>query len=130
MKVAVSSKGTERTSPVDPRFGRAPYFVVVDTEGDETQGLENPGALAGTGAGVAAAQLISDAGAEVVITNAVGPHAWTALGSGGIDVYEAARGTVDEMVSLLLAGNLSRIEGPNAEFKAGAARVGQSPDAQ
>ncbi len=130
MKVAVSSKGTERTSVVDPRFGRAPYFVIVDTESDEVEGIENPGALAGTGAGVAAAQLIADAGAEAVITSALGPHAWAALKSGGIQVFEAGRGTVDAMVQLLLQGGLTPIEEPNADLKAGAARFGQSPDAK
>ncbi len=124
MKVAVSARGTERTSVVDPRFGRAPYFVVVDTAGGEAEGIENSGALAGTGAGVAAAQLISDAGAEAVITSALGPHAWAALKSGGIQVFEAGRGTVGAMVELLLQGGLSQIEEPNADLKAGAARLG------
>ena len=30
MKIAVTSTGTELTSEMDPRFGRAAYFLIVD----------------------------------------------------------------------------------------------------
>ena len=32
MKVAVTSKGTSLDSVIDPRFGRAPYILIVDTD--------------------------------------------------------------------------------------------------
>jgi predicted Fe-Mo cluster-binding NifX family protein len=32
MKFAVASQGNDLQSPLDPRFGRAKYFIVVDTE--------------------------------------------------------------------------------------------------
>jgi predicted Fe-Mo cluster-binding NifX family protein len=125
VKVAVSSKGTDLAAVVDPRFGRAPYFVVVDLETGGYEGVENPGALAGTGAGVAAAQVIANAGAEAVITNSVGPHAYSALSSGGIEVYAGARGTVEAIVELFRSGELDLLAEPNADLKAGSARRGQ-----
>ena len=32
MKVAVTAKGTQLTDEVDPRFGRAPYILIVDLD--------------------------------------------------------------------------------------------------
>ena len=32
MKLAVTSQGNNLQSSLDPRFGRARYFVIVDTE--------------------------------------------------------------------------------------------------
>ena len=32
MKIAVTSTGTELDSPVDPRFGRAAFILIVDSD--------------------------------------------------------------------------------------------------
>ena len=32
MKVAISSTGKDLNAPLDPRFGRCPYFIIVETE--------------------------------------------------------------------------------------------------
>ena len=32
MKIAVSASGSDLEAQVDPRFGRAPYFLIVDTD--------------------------------------------------------------------------------------------------
>ena len=41
MKIAISSTGPDLTDLVDPRFGRCPFYVFVDTETDEFQAIEN-----------------------------------------------------------------------------------------
>ena len=102
MKVAVASTGETLNAPMDPRFGRCPYLVIVDTETMEAEAHKNPGALAGTGAGISAAQLASDAGADTVICNVIGPHAYRALEEGGIKAYGGASGTVENTVNDLL----------------------------
>ena len=35
MLIAVTAQGQELSAPVDPRFGRAKFFVAVDTETGE-----------------------------------------------------------------------------------------------
>lgn len=124
MKVAVSSSGKDLTSPVDPRFGRCAYFVIVDTETMEAEGYENPGALAGTGAGVAAAQLVADAGAEAVVSRVIGPHAFTALREGAIAAYGGAGGTVATAVEQFKSGELDLLDDANADLEAGRKRRG------
>jgi predicted Fe-Mo cluster-binding NifX family protein len=67
MKLAVSSAGTTLESNVDPRFGRCPYFIYVDSDTLQFEAVENPGATAGGGAGIATAQAVAAEGAGVVI---------------------------------------------------------------
>ena len=109
MKVAVASSGSNLEAKVEPRFGRCAYFVVVDADTMQFEALENPGALAGTGAGIAAAQIIADAGAEAVVAGNVGPNALEALKSGGLKLYGAAGGTVAEAAGAAAAGDLEAL---------------------
>ena len=41
MKIAVTSQGEGMNARVDPRFGRARYFIVVDTETGESSTVDN-----------------------------------------------------------------------------------------
>lgn len=109
MKVAVAASGPDLEANVEPRFGRCACFVVVDTETMEFEALDNPGALAGTGAGIAAAQVIADAGAEAVVAGTLGPNALQALRLGGLTIYEAAGGTVREAAQAAAAGQLQTL---------------------
>ncbi len=66
MKIAVTSKGTELDSQVDPRFGRAEYIIIVESESFDFEVIDNKeNANAMRGAGIQAASMISDTGAEV-----------------------------------------------------------------
>ena len=80
MKVVITSQGSEFSSPVAPRFGRAKNFLIVDTDTDEfsvhdnTQNLNAP-----QGAGIQAGRAVVEAGASALITGHVGPKAFTTL---------------------------------------------------
>ncbi|HSO19768.1 MAG TPA: NifB/NifX family molybdenum-iron cluster-binding protein, partial [Desulfosarcina sp.] len=66
MKIAVTSTGRELDSTVDPRFGRAAYILIVDSDTlavDVLDNAENVNAF--KGAGIQAATMISDRNAEV-----------------------------------------------------------------
>ena len=59
MKIAVTSQGTSLDSQVDPRFGRAAYILIVDTETFEFEVLDNKeNANALKGAGIQAASMV------------------------------------------------------------------------
>ncbi len=113
MKIAVTSVGPETASQVDPRFGRAACFVLVDTETLEFQPVENAGAAAGGGAGVNAAKAVIDAGAEAVLTGNCGPNAERALKAAGIKLYTGVSGTVAEAVERFKEGKLIEACGPS-----------------
>ncbi len=114
MKIAVSTTKGGLDDLVHPIFGRCLTFTFVDTKGKELGAIEviqNPGALAGGGAGIAAAQAVVDAGAGAVITGNCGPNAIGVLSQSKIMVY-AASGNVRKAVEDYLAGRLSSSESP------------------
>ncbi len=115
MKVAVTAVRGDLDADVDPRFARAPYFVVVETEDMSFEAIENAAADAMGGAGPQAAQAISDAGAEAVLTGNCGPNAHRALKAAGIAVVVGVTGTVREAVERYLKGEYAEAEGPNVE---------------
>lgn len=116
MKVAVTAQGAELNSPVDPRFGRAKNFVVVDTETGEHTTHDNQTNLnAVQGAGIQAARTVADLGVGAVLTGNVGPKAHAALAAAGIQVYVGLSGTVGEAVEEFKAGNMEPAERANVE---------------
>lgn len=93
---------------VDPRFGRAAAFVVLDTDTGTVRALDNREASgAGQGAGIQAARLMADQGIHVVLTGYCGPNAFRALHAAGVRVYTGlTEGTVREAVERFQAGRL------------------------
>ena len=99
MKIIITSESPGPGSRVDPRFGRAKHFVLVDTEIGETSSHDNAQNLnASQGAGIQAAQTVARLGAEAVLTGHVGPKAFTTLHAANIAVYTGASGTVNEAI--------------------------------
>ena len=102
MKIAVSSTGGSIEGEVEPRFGRAPYYVIVDTDTMKFELVFNPNTLDEQGAGPRTAKMIADAGAQVVLTGSVGPNASSALDGAGIRVVTGVTGTIRGAVDSFL----------------------------
>jgi len=115
MKIAVTSSGKTLDSQVDSRFGRAAYFIIVDTETKDFVVIENENVAAGGGAGISSAKTVIDAGAEAVLTGNCGPNAERTLSASGVKLYTGATGTVAEAVELFKTGKLMQATGPNVE---------------
>ncbi|THB75323.1 MAG: dinitrogenase iron-molybdenum cofactor biosynthesis protein [Desulfobacteraceae bacterium] len=116
MKIAVSSKGRDLDAPVDPRFGRAAYLVVVDTENLEFEVIDNSKNInAFKGAGINAAASISEREAKVLLTGFCGPNAFKTLEAAGIKVANDATGTVREAVQAFKDGAFSYADGANVD---------------
>ena len=108
MKIIVTSEGTSLESPVDPRFGRAKYFVLVDTDTDKFSAHDNAQNLnAPQGAGIQSAQTVARLGAEAVLTGHVGPKAFTTLEAANVAVYSGVSGTVKEAIEQFKSGRLT-----------------------
>ena len=107
MRIAVTSSGPDLDSPVDPRLGRAMYFVVVDTDTLNYESHPNPAAQAASGAGIMAAQFLASLGVSHVITGNAGPNASQALGAAGIQILTGISGTVRQAVDAFKRGELA-----------------------
>jgi predicted Fe-Mo cluster-binding NifX family protein len=107
MKIAVTSQGQNSNSPVDPRFGRAKFFVIVDTETGKSRAVDNAQNLqAAQGAGIQAGRNVVGLEVAAILTGHVGPKAFATLQAGGVQVYTGASGTVAEAVEGFQAGDL------------------------
>lgn len=107
MKVCIPSKGPEPEDPVDERFGRAPYFLIYDTESGKTESHKNPAAEAMGGVGPRAAQFLLDHNVNILVTARAGGNALGALKAGGITIllYEEG-GTVRDAIAAYASGRL------------------------
>jgi len=111
MKIAISSSGKDLHAQIDPRVGRCQYFIFIDPETMEFEALDNGGLTAMGGAGVQAAQLIAQKGANTLITGNIGPNAASALSASGIKVYLVPGGTVKEVIEGYKTGSLREASG-------------------
>lgn len=116
MKVAVTAQGKDLTAPVDSRFGRAKFFVVVDPETGEFSASDNSQNLnAAQGAGIQAGRNVVDLGVDAVVTGNVGPKAFATLQAGEVKIFTGATGTVAEAVEQFKAGKLKEAASSNVE---------------
>jgi len=107
MRIAITSQGPLLTSRIDPRFARARYFIVYDTDSREFTAHDNDfNVNAVHGAGLQAAQDIANLGVEAVITGNVGPKAFSALQAGNVAIHVGAIGTVKEAITAFETGEL------------------------
>ena len=112
MKICVSAESNSLDAPIDPRFGRCPYFVIVDSETMQFEAVPNMASGTMGGAGIQAAQTIASKGAKVLITGNVGPNAFQALSAAGIKIVTGASGTVREVVEKYKRGELGETGAP------------------
>jgi predicted Fe-Mo cluster-binding NifX family protein len=117
MKVAISSQGKNIDSLVDPRFGRARWFIFTDTEADGWLPHDNNDNVnVGGGAGVQAGTTVAENGATAVITGNVGPNAHKVLSAAGVAVYQAGNGvTVKEALEAFRRGELTALQAPTMQ---------------
>jgi len=114
MKICITSLGQDLDSPIDPRFGRCQYFLLLDEDGKLEQALPNSGIGAVGGAGIAAAQQIVNQGVGVLITGNIGPNASGALMAGKVKVFLGPSGvTAKEAFSMWKENKLNYVEAPS-----------------
>ncbi|MGB2821491.1 MAG: NifB/NifX family molybdenum-iron cluster-binding protein [Phycisphaerae bacterium] len=124
MKVAVTATEPSPDGRVDPRFGRCPFFIIIETDDMGFEAIANPNVALGGGAGVQSAQLVAEKGAKFVLTGNCGPNAYQTLSAAGIGVIVGCSGTAAEVVERFKSGQLRSAGEPNVASHFG---TGASP---
>ena len=116
-KIAVTCEEPSLDSQVDPRFGRAAGFLVVDPESMEFEYIDNGSSqVMAQGAGIQAAENIAKSGAKVLLTGFVGPKAFQGLEAAGIKIGQNLEsGTVRQAIEKFKAGDVDFATSSNKE---------------
>jgi len=113
MKIAVSATAPDLDALVDPRFGRAPYFIIVDPDSMQFETMENSSASAPGGTGISVAQAIVGKGVQVVLTGSCGPNAYEVLSAAGVQIITGVSGTVRDAVLSFKQRRLASTSAPD-----------------
>ena len=119
MKIVVSAQGDSLEAPASPVFGRCPTYLFVDTETMDFEVVPNPAMNQGGGAGIQAAQFVTNHGAQAVLTGNLGPNAFNVLQAAGVPGYLVSEGSVRQAVEAFKAGQLQSMAGANVAAHAG-----------
>ncbi len=115
----MSSTGTDVDSAVSPVFGRAKYYLLVDTEDFSFENFENPAVTQSGGAGIQAAQFVLKKKPDAVISPSIGPNAFEVLTAGSMPCHKATGKTVKDSVEAFNRGELPLMGTANADSHAG-----------
>ena len=116
MKIALTTSGNDLNAALDSRFGRAPKFIIYDTETDKFEVVDNEQNLnAAQGAGIQSAQNIASRRVEALITGHCGPKAFRVLKAAGVKIYNSAAATLAEALDQYRAGKLAEASSADVE---------------
>lgn len=97
-QICITSTGKDLEAEVDPKFGRARYFLLIDPETMYFEVIDNPNIDTAQGAGIQTAQLISNTNVGTVVTGSCGPNAQRVLQSSGIKLITGAAGKIKDVL--------------------------------
>lgn len=110
MKIIIPISENKENATICPSFGRAPYFLLINTQTGEETRFENKAASSAGGAGIAAAQSIVDKGAEAVLAPRCGENAAKVLDAANIKLYKTVGESLLENIDAFSAGRLSELD--------------------
>lgn len=109
MKVCITAQGATLESPAEDRFGRAPYFIVVESENGSFEAIKNPYADGGGGVGPKAAQVLIEHNVKALVSGQLGGNAKEVLVAAGIATYSyKAGGSVKDALDQFTGNMLVR----------------------
>jgi predicted Fe-Mo cluster-binding NifX family protein len=109
MKLAITSETADRNGKCTKKFGKAPYFLVFDTESGEFEAVENK---AGTGEGCrgqSVADFIMGSGFDALATGKMRVDIHTLLTSNGMEIFDCDGMKAEDILSGYKASTLRKL---------------------
>jgi len=100
LKILIPTNEENIKGGICDSFGRAPYFMIIDTQASEEKFIENPGASSSSGAGIKAAQAVVDTKVTALITPRLGKNAADVITAGTITIYKSQSEDIRENIQL------------------------------
>ncbi len=106
MKIAIPVSEKDLKQNICASFGRAPYFLIYDTETEANEFLTNDSAASTGGAGIKAAQSIVDSKAQALLAPRCGENAAEVLKAAGITIYQTSSTSIQINIDAFIDGKL------------------------
>ena len=106
MKILFPVESKVIKSMVCPSFGRAPIFLVYNTDTKEETYIDNSAANSAGGAGIQAAQIVSDLKVDALVTPRIGKNAADVIEASSITMYQSVPFSIEENINRLDKGEL------------------------
>lgn len=109
MIIALPVEEGSFSGEISQSFGRAPFFLLYDTEKKTSEFIENSAPASLGGAGIKAAQLVVDRKAEALLVPRCGENAARVLRGGGVRIYKVINDSVQANIEAFIAGKLEEL---------------------
>ena len=128
-KVAVGSMGPGVNYLVSAQFSTSPYFIVFDPAQNTYNSFSNPNTRTAAGLDMLTGQYMAELGASNVIAGTFAPDAVNTLTSLRVTLYPGVTGSVRNVLSAYVAGQLSPMAAGSNPMIGSPAGVGSNPGA-
>jgi predicted Fe-Mo cluster-binding NifX family protein len=110
MRIAIPVDEKSIKTSVCQSFGRAPYFLIYDTDSKESKFIDNSAAASQGGAGIKAAQNVVDTEVSALLTPRCGENAAEVINAANIKIYRTTDASVLDNINAFNDGKLSLLE--------------------
>lgn len=119
MKIAIPMDARDMDTRVSTSFGRAPYYLIYDADQKASLFVENYAADSTGGAGIKAAQILVDYGADILLAPRCGENAAEVLLEAKVQLYKTKEASARENLQAFLDGQLPKLQEIHAGFHGG-----------
>ncbi|NMB21156.1 MAG: dinitrogenase iron-molybdenum cofactor biosynthesis protein [Firmicutes bacterium] len=116
MRIAIPVDRTDMEGKVHASFGRAPFFLIYETDTQDAKFFENQALVSPGGAGTKSAQVMLDYAVDALLTPRCGEKAARVLEAAGIKLHKTDSTSIEESIAAFLEGKLPPIMPVQAEL--------------